>query len=160
MMKFSSYVLGDIDYTPEDVIVFHEGLIGMKDMKQFLLMEKEDFRPFSYLQSLQDSRLSLIVINPLLIRKNYVFKIQEDDFKAIDIRDTNDMSLLSIVVFSGDIKDMTVNLKAPLIINVHHKKGRQVILINENYRVNEPLLEDSTLLAYHNRNSGVKKGLC
>lgn len=159
-MKIKTTVLGEIEYDLKSIISFEEGLIGLEDKKKFILLEKDDFKPFSYLQSVDDGSLSLIVINPLLIRKNYIFKVHEDDFKTIDVEDVDDFSLYSIVVFSEDIKNMTVNLKAPILINIHSKKARQVILINDNYRVAEPLLESSTLASYFQEKNKLTKESC
>lgn len=140
-MQIQSKLLGLVEYEEEHIIHFDEGLIGIPEKKKFLLIEKEDFKPFSYLQSVDDPTFILIVVNPMLIEKEYKFSIFKGDLDAIDINDENDFSLLAIVIFAQKIEDITVNLKAPLLINIHTKKALQVILQNDDYSVEEPLMK-------------------
>lgn len=142
-MELQSKLLGKVEYEAENVIHFPEGLIGIPEKKNFLLIEKEDFKPFSYLQSVDDTTFILIVVNPMIIEKEYKFSIFRGDMDAIDINDENDFSLLAIVIFAQKLEDITVNLKAPLLINIHSKKALQVILQNDDYSVEEPLLKST-----------------
>jgi flagellar assembly factor FliW len=159
-MKIKSVVLGEIEYSAESIITFKDGLIGMGDKKEFILVEKDDFKPFAYLQSLNDPNLSLIVINPLLVRNKYNFQIQQADFECIDVRNETDISLFTIVVFSEDVSNMTVNMKAPLIINTRSKQGKQTILLNDHYGVAEPLIEKSTVVSYLKQKENIEKKSC
>ncbi len=142
-MEIKSKLLGQIEYTDENIIRLEEGLIGIPDKRNFILIEKEDFKPFSYLQSVDDATFILVVINPMMVEKEYRFDIHKDDLKAIDIKDENDFSLLSIVIFAKKVEDITVNLKAPILINIHTKRALQIILQNDDYSVEEPLLKSA-----------------
>ena len=142
-MEIQSKLLGKVEYEAENIIHFPEGLIGIPDKKNFLLIEKEDFKPFSYLQSVDDPTFILIVVNPMIIEKEYKFSIFKGDMDAIDIIDENDFSLLAIVIFAQKLEDITINLKAPLLINIHSKKALQVILQNDDYSVEEPLIKSN-----------------
>lgn len=140
-MQIQSKLLGNVEYAEEHIIRFDEGLIGIPEKKNFILIEKEDFKPFSYLQSVDDPTFILIVVNPMVIEKEYKFSIYREDFAAIDIKDENDFSLLAIVIFAQKVEHITINLKAPLLLNVHTKRGLQVILQNDDYSVEEPLMK-------------------
>ncbi|MGE5343864.1 MAG: flagellar assembly protein FliW [Candidatus Omnitrophota bacterium] len=141
-MEIVSKLFGKIEYTAENVIHFEEGLIGISEKKNFILIEKEDFKPFGYLQSVDDGAFILIVINPLLVVDDYEFSIFMDDMDAVGVNenDPDGFSLLAIVIFSKQVENITVNLKAPILINIHTKKAKQVILQNDDYSVEEPLI--------------------
>jgi flagellar assembly factor FliW len=145
-MEITTKLFGRVEFSGDSVIVLEEGLIGISEKKRFLLIEKEDFLPFSYLQSIDDPNLVLIVINPFMVEKSYQFYIHEDDLKAIDVQSPEDFQLLSVVIFAPRLEDIKVNLKAPVIINIHNKKAKQVILLNEDYSVSEPLIKPSTFI--------------
>jgi flagellar assembly factor FliW len=145
-MKFKTKLFGELDYLPESVIHLEEGLIGIGDKKRFLLIESEDFKPFAYLQSLDDPTFSLVVINPLLVEQNYRFYIHDDDLRSIDITDLNQILMLALVVLASDIRHVTVNLKAPIVINIGDKRAKQVILLNDDYGMSESLIKPSTLI--------------
>ncbi|MDQ1349970.1 MAG: flagellar assembly factor FliW [Acidobacteriota bacterium] len=139
-MEILSKLFGKIEYSEENIIRFDEGLIGIPDKKNFILIEKEDFKPFSYLQSVDDPSFILIVINPLMVEKDYRYDIHKGDMEALDIKDENDFSLLAIVIFAKRVEDITVNLRAPVLFNIHTKKALQVILLNDDYSAEEPLI--------------------
>jgi len=88
-----------------------------------------------------DPAFILVVINPLMVEKDYKFDIHVDDLNFIGIKDENDFSLMAIVIFAKQIEDITVNLKAPILINIHNKKALQVILQNNDYSVEERLVK-------------------
>jgi flagellar assembly factor FliW len=140
-MEIISKLLGKVEFTDENIIRFEEGLIGIPEKTRFILIEKEDFLPFSYLQSVDDPSFILVVINPMLVEKEYKFDIHKDDLKAIGVKDENDFTIFSIVIFAKQLENITVNLRAPILINIHTKNALQVILQNEDYSVEEPLVK-------------------
>lgn len=144
-MEIISKLFGKIEYAKENIILMDEGLIGISDKKNYILIEKEDFKPFSYLQSIDDGSFILIVINPLLVEKEYKYSILQDDINALEIAelDPDSFSLLAIVIFSNRIEHITVNLKAPILVNVKTKRAKQIILLNDDYGVEEPLIRPS-----------------
>jgi len=145
-MEIISKLFGKIEYAKENVVYFEEGLIGIAEKKRFILIEKEDFKPFSYLQSVDDGSFILVVINPMLVIKEYSFQIHRDDLDAIGLTedDTEKFSLLAVVIMSRSLENVTVNLKAPIVINIVTKQAKQVILQNDDYGVEEPLIRMST----------------
>jgi flagellar assembly factor FliW len=145
VMQLHTKLFGDIGYETDSVITLNDGLIGIADKKHFLLIEKEAFQPFSYLQCIDDPGLALVVINPFLVESSYNFALHEEDLRSMGIKNPDDFLMLAVVVFAARLEDVTVNLKAPLLINIHTKQGRQVILLNDDYSVSEPLLKPSTL---------------
>ncbi len=144
-MQIESKLLGTVEFGEDSIIRMDEGLIGISGQKRFVLLEKEDFAPFGYLQSIDDPSLSLVVINPFLVEHEYRFYLPEEDLRSLEISQPADFQLLSVVVFSASVTEITVNLKAPILINIHTRKAKQVILINNDYGVSEPLIKPSTL---------------
>ncbi len=140
-MEINTKILGNIVFQEESIINLKEGLIGLDDKKKFILIEKENFKPFSYLQSTENGNFSLIVINPFLLNPNLELQIDEPTLDSLNIKSIQDMLVLSIVVFANKMEDISVNFKAPIIINIHDKKGKQVIVDNPELTVNMPLFQ-------------------
>ena len=142
-MEINSKLFGKVEFVKENIVHFEEGLIGIPDKKNFILIEKEDFQPFSYLQCVDDGTFILVVINPLFVIKEYKFDIYPDDLISIGLsgNDTDSLSLLGIVIMSDKIENVTVNLKAPIAVNIHTKQAKQVILLNDDHSVEEPLIQ-------------------
>ena len=53
----------------------------------------------------------------------------------------DNLYVLVTVKVPVDIKNMTVNLKAPLIINTDNMKGAQIIVENDDYDVRFPIYD-------------------
>ncbi len=147
-MEINSKLLGKMEYEKESIIRFEEGIIGITDKKEFIFIEKEDFLPFNYLQSVEDPNFSLIVINPFFVEKDYIYDISKDDLKSLNVQDDSDFFIVAIVVFANKIENITVNLRAPIIININSKAAKQVLLLNEDYDIEAPLVKEGSLEAY------------
>lgn len=153
-MKLVSAKLGEIEYNPESVIDFKNGLIGLENMQRFLLLEESEFSPFGHLQSLDDPGFTLIVINPFLVEPNYNFALPGEELEALGVQSTQDFMALAIVVFSPVPEQITVNLKAPLLVNIRSKQARQVLLLSDDYTVSDPLIKSGVMQSYKNTPQG------
>lgn len=132
-MVIETEVFGAIDYTEEDMITFSEGIYGFEDYKQFILVSlKETELPFQWLQSTEEPNLSFILTTPFAFHSAYDFEIPEHVTEKLNIQSAEDLAVYSLVVLHDELTDSTINLKAPLIINMSKKIGCQLIL-NEDY---------------------------
>jgi len=120
---------GEVEYDAEDILNFEGGLYGFENSDRFLLIanvEKE--LPFHWLQSIDDEKLVFVITDPFLFVENYDFEIDDLTVEQLDIKTVEDIQIYSIVIVPENVQDITVNLKSPLIINVHDRKAKQVIL--------------------------------
>jgi len=53
--------------------------------------------------------------------------------EILEASNPGDLVLLSVVTLPEEVRDMTVNLQAPLVINPSKRLGRQVITISQEY---------------------------
>lgn len=124
--------LGNVEYDENSVIKFEDGLYGFGGMKNFvLIMYPFEGLPFHYLQSVDDTRLSFVVTSPFLFVENYEFDIPDDTLEKIGVTKTEDMDIYSITVIPDEIKETTINLKAPLVINRTNNNAMQYIIDDE-----------------------------
>ncbi|MDP4093185.1 MAG: flagellar assembly protein FliW [Bacillota bacterium] len=134
---------GEMEVDEKGIINFGEGLPGFQNMHRFILLNtgKED-SPFRWLQSVDESDLAFATVDPFAIRKDYNFELNEPLVSTLGIETEDDILILSIVVVPKDISKMTMNLKAPVVINTKNKKGVQVILDTNEYGVRHYILEE------------------
>ncbi len=147
-MKIKTKHFGEVEFPEEAIIHFPEGIIGYPDYKRFIIIEDKNFEPFKYLQSIDNPSFALPVINPFLIRKDYIIMILSEEHKKIGLKSLSQEEkwiALCVVVIEKDIKKSIVNLKAPIIINTEERKGIQVIQITDDYDVEEPLFSEETI---------------
>jgi flagellar assembly factor FliW len=123
-----------VHYEDDQVITFTEGLIGMPDMRRAVLVPIDEFEPFCWLASVESEKNRFIVVDPRMIFDTYQPFSNEE---AAGVLQT-----LAIVKISSDWAKTTVNLRAPLVINLETQKGAQVILSESNYQFAESVIKD------------------
>jgi len=87
-------------------------------LKRYVVLYDGDKNsPFRWLQNVDDGELAFAVVNPFMVVKDYDFEIPDEAVESLGIESILDVMVLSIVVVPEDISKMTMNLKAPVIIN-------------------------------------------
>lgn len=134
---------GEIGVDRAKKITFKNGIPGLAKSNEFALafMPRDTAGSYLILQSLEDSRLSLITI-PMDPKLNL---IKVSDMKAVaksvggDIDDCLFLLLVSIRMIEDQEPLVTVNLRAPIVININTKTAEQHILNNASYDLRYPI---------------------
>ncbi len=129
---------GNITVDDNKIYTFENGLPGFEQLKKFVIVEQnnnEDNSFFRWLQSTEDPEISFIIMDVYKILPDYNPLVYDDDLNSLG--DVSDDSLLiyNIVVIPKTISRMSVNLKAPVVINLSTNKGMQMITKNEDYPI-------------------------
>lgn len=140
-MKLNTKYHGVKEYEEKDIIRFKKGLPGFEELKSFIMFPVEDNEVFSILHSLEDNSIGLVVVSPFHVIKNYEFKLDDEKISELKVESSEDVLVLNTVTLNSAVENMTVNLKAPIIINIKNKLGEQIILDNPNYSIRHSLLE-------------------
>ncbi len=129
---------GEIDLTEDKILTFENGIMGFEDFKRYtILFDSEDGEEpvISWLQSLDEETFAIPVVSPLLVKEDYNPVVEDEWLNSLgELTDENIVILLTITVPS-DLEKMTVNLKAPFIINSDTRKGCQIIVENKDYEI-------------------------
>lgn len=129
-MKLDTRLFGEIDIEDEKIISFENGIIGFPDMQKFSLIYDAEgkSKQISWLQSMDDPQFALPVINPLTVKADYEPMFSEEALAALgDIHENNAVILTTITV-PKEIEKMSVNLKAPIVINGDTRLAAQIII--------------------------------
>jgi flagellar assembly factor FliW len=131
-MKIETTRFGAINISETDLITMKGTILGFKHLERFVLLTHDSKTPMGWLQSLEDPAIAFAVINPCIAKADYTPDILEDDLKFLDIRNEDDIALLTIVTVRSEPFRVTANLKAPLLINVANRDACQVVLDDGN----------------------------
>ena len=124
---------GEIEISGEKIIVFDQGLPGLEHLKDMYLLPGGTYPLFFTI--LDDHSISLPVINPFEVIKDYNPAVSDNVLQDLELGDLDNLLLLCVVVIPPEINKMTANMAAPILINVKTLKGRQVILDNNQYSI-------------------------
>lgn len=141
-MQLNTKLFGKIEIEEEKMIFFEKGIIGFPHCQRFTLVydEGEDGRQknISWLQSIEEPAFALPVLDPLLVKEDYSPKVEEQLLKHLGTLEEDDTYVLVTVTATADVKKLSVNLKAPIVINVKERKAVQVI-VEDDFPVKFPI---------------------
>ncbi len=142
-MLLNTKHFGEIEIDENKIITFREGIPSFENLKRYIVLYNGDeTSPFRWLQCVDDGQLAFAVINPFMILGNYDIEISEETVGSLNIESISDVMVLAIVVVPEDPSKMTMNLKAPVIINTKNNSGMQVVLDTDMYSVRHYIVEE------------------
>jgi len=137
-MKINTKDFGELTIEESEVIFFPKGLFAFEEVKEFVLIEMDGYLQ-KWLQAVNDANPRLIVLNPSDILEGYEPHIPDEVLRELKIGKNDKYSIYVVAVIPENIKNMTVNLKSPIIVNYEKRLAAQGILEKEDlpirYRV-------------------------
>ncbi|MBR5422103.1 MAG: flagellar assembly protein FliW [Lachnospiraceae bacterium] len=131
-MVIKTRIFGEVTIDDEKLIHFPNGIVGFPELQDFALIhdsEKENQPGIRWMQSVQEPNFAMPVVDPLVAKEDYNPSVDDDQLKTIG--ECEEPLVLVTITVPSDLKKMSVNLKAPMIINVDSRKAVQVILEDE-----------------------------
>jgi flagellar assembly factor FliW len=133
-MRVVTKRFGTIEVDPAQVLTFPEGLIGFPEYHEFVVMDFEvKDECVRWLQSATEPELGFVTMDPKAAFPGYDPEFCRKDLTPVAVDTPDDLVVLSIVTVPKDIRKMTANLQAPLLINPKKRVGRQVIAASPEY---------------------------
>ena len=127
-MQIETSRFGEIEVSEDRVLEFSDGLVGFSGLKRFLVIDDESQAPFRWLQSLDEADLAYVAVEPKWLMSGYQVDLPPSVAAGLGITQPGDMSVLVIVTIPEDPREMTANLRGPLVFNAASRKGAQLIL--------------------------------
>ncbi len=128
-MVIKTRIFGEVTIDDEKMIHFPNGIVGFPELTDFALIhdaEKGNQGGIRWLQSVQEPNFAMPVVDPLVIRTDYNPSVDDELLKVIG--DGDNLLVLVTITVPTDLKKMSINLKAPLVVNVDTRKAVQVVL--------------------------------
>jgi flagellar assembly factor FliW len=139
-IKLNTANFGELEVEESGVVTFLQGIPGFEHIHRFTIVQLGEDIPFSYLQSVDDGELALLVTNPFVFYPDYEFKLTEAVKEDLHIDREEDILVVSVVSIRDSMEDATINLLAPIIINMRASLGKQVILHDTKYMTRHQLV--------------------
>lgn len=137
-MKLENSIIGEIEVSEDDIIYFPNGIIGFEGYKRFLIVQDQNFSPFSWLISLDKKEFGIPLINPFLLIQEYKKKLPVELIE--ELKDNNSKyEVFCVVNLNGEAGETTINLKGPILIDFFGRTGKQIILTADILSVSYPL---------------------
>ncbi|KEI10685.1 flagellar assembly protein FliW [Clostridium sp. K25] len=141
-MKLETKCHGIIEYNKNDIIEFKKGIPGFDNLKKFINFPIENNDVFSVLHSIENNEIGFIVTSPFSVINDYEINLDDNVINRLKIEKEKDVLVLNTVTLHSKLEKITVNLCAPIVINIKTKLGEQIILNNEKYEIKHPLFKE------------------
>lgn len=130
-MKAVTRLFGTIDVADDKIITMERGMIGFPELTHFALIfdeeKKEKKFKIMWLQSMDDGDIAFPVVDPITVKEDYQPSVSEEIIAPLGEMAEDSAYLLVTVTVPKTIEEASVNLKAPIVINMATNKGAQVI---------------------------------
>ena len=137
-MTVETRLFGEVYVGDDKIINLPQGIIGFPDLKKFTLIydnEKGEDRSIMWFQSLDEPQFALPVMTPSTVVPDYNPTVNDELLAPLGDLTEDNLYVLVTVKVPQDIKEMSVNLKAPIIINSDTLIGGQLIVEDDDLPV-------------------------
>jgi flagellar assembly factor FliW len=125
MMKINTTRFGTVAVDAEDIVRFREGLLGLPNCRDWILLGDEENDALAWFQSVDHPEIAMPVVSPRRFVADYQVRLARREIEPLELVSLDEAQALVIVGRSDNV--MTLNLKAPLVLNLEKRLGRQVI---------------------------------
>jgi flagellar assembly factor FliW len=139
-----SQVLGAIEVPAAGVHTMCEPLPGFPGCTGYALLDhvRGDgvvSASVHWLQAVEPPFHAFVVTDPWLAFPDYAPEIADADAAALELRAPEDAQILAIITVPSSGDGITVNLRAPVVLNQGARLGKQVVLLNDEYHTRHVL---------------------
>jgi flagellar assembly factor FliW len=134
-MRISTIRFGELEIPEDKIITMAKPVLGFEHLKQYCIIEGEEFEPFLWFQSVEDPAVAFIVVNPLIFHAGYRIEVNPKEIEELHVRDVRNVETYVIVTIPADPEQMSVNLQGPILVNTETCLAKQMVLVNTDYKV-------------------------
>jgi flagellar assembly factor FliW len=128
-MKIHTTRFGSIEIEPDDILFFRNGLLGFEDCRHWVLLADANNAAVAWLQSMQHADVAMPVVSPRRFVADYQVRLEPNDVDVLQLNSVEQAYVLGVVSRDEDV--LTLNLRAPLVINLDRRIGCQVVTVDQ-----------------------------
>jgi flagellar assembly factor FliW len=117
---------GELEVDRRDIVRFPDGLPGFERSRAFVVLTSDATAPLQYLHAVEGPPASFLAIDPKLVLENYRCEVNEPDRQRLGATHDEPLLWLALVMVDAD-GAITVNLRAPVVINPRRMVGHQMM---------------------------------
>jgi flagellar assembly factor FliW len=138
-LRLKTSRFGEIEIDQTRSLHFPEGILGFPEQKEYVILEHKPGSPFCWLQSVESPDLAFVMVDPLLVKSDFLEGLSPSDRRLFETEDGVRKAVFALVTIPpGRVDRMTVNLLGPVLIDLKTRTARQVILANSGYSHRHP----------------------
>ena len=90
---------GEVEYDPANVLHFPAGLVGLPNLRNFVVMPNKKDGPLFWIQSTEDPDIAFVLTDPTNFFLEYNVVPDDEEKQNLHIENVEDCYILTIVIF-------------------------------------------------------------
>jgi len=119
-------------------VEFRKPLLGFDNLNKFEILDVEANPLFKEINSTEDENISFLSISPFAVDEDYEIDLSDSDIEDLEIENPEDVILLSIITLGESLATSTVNMRAPIVLNINKELASQIVIQNDKYDIRTP----------------------
>jgi len=129
MMTIRTTRFGEIQVSEDTLLTFPTGLVGFPAVQKFVVLDVAEDCQYQWFQSVNEPDLAFVIIDIHLLDQDFQVEVSDEGVTELGIAQTDPVLIMAVVTIpSGKPEQATANLRAPLVVNLRTRKGKQLIL--------------------------------
>ncbi len=141
-MKYPTSRFGEIAFEEKDILFLPKGILGFSQLSKYVIIEKDQFDPFKWLQSVEDSSIAFAIVDPALFFSNYKLEVNEKELEELSFQQRKELITYVVVTVPSDPSQISANLLGPLVINSNKRIAKQVVMPSSPYTTKHYILDE------------------
>jgi flagellar assembly factor FliW len=135
---------GTVEFADDALLNFPVGVIGFRGENRFVLIPHKNSSYLAWLQSVTTPELAFPVVSAHAFGADYSDLSFVEATKIAAVGGPAEECAVMVVLCAPPAQPATVNLLAPIVVNLQTRQGGQVILEDSRYSTREPFLIQSS----------------
>jgi flagellar assembly factor FliW len=130
----------ETEITVSEAVTFPDGIPGFESCHSWVVMAAEDATPLRRLHAIDGPEASFLAIDPRVVLEGYRCDLSASDLRRLGASENEPLLWLALVMMEPG-GALTVNLRAPIVINPRTMTGQQVLPHNCLYPLRHVLVD-------------------
>ena len=118
------------------------GLVESPAVQEFVVLDVAEDCQYQWFQAIKEPDLALVIIDVYLLDTEFKAEVSDEGLAELEITQTDPVLIMAVITIpSGQPEKATANLRAPLVVNLRTRKGKQLIL-HESIPLRFPLMPE------------------
>ena len=130
-MNITTTRFGTLTVESQDQLFFGSGLIGLEHCRHWVVLTDTKNPTLGWLQSLDEGHIALGVVSPRRFVPDYQLRVDRSALQTLSLATSRDAEIVVIASRRAgegfQAGGLTLNLRAPLVVNVDNRRGCQVV---------------------------------
>jgi flagellar assembly factor FliW len=141
-MKYPTSRFGEIAFEEKDLLFLPKGILGFSQLSKYVIIEKDEYDPFKWLQSVEDSSIAFVIVDPALFFPNFKLEVNEKELEELNFQQMKELITYVVVTVPPDPSRISANLLGPLVINSKKRIAKQVVMPDSPYTTKHYVLDE------------------